>query len=119
MPDSGPAAIALALPGLINLCWDSDPCRPRYAWEGDFLDMRPAWKQKGETLPTLLGSRFLEFPEDFGLHLDGSDSPRKYRGYRRIDGAIELHTRLGEVDVFERPQPIACCAYRIQIVDIG
>ena len=32
MPDSGPASIAVTLPGEQSYCWDAGACRFRYAW---------------------------------------------------------------------------------------
>ncbi|MGY8644435.1 MAG: plastocyanin/azurin family copper-binding protein [Verrucomicrobiales bacterium] len=37
-PDAGPAAIAVALPEELNVCWDAGNCRLRYAWSGGFID---------------------------------------------------------------------------------
>ena len=36
LPDAGPAAIAVALPGDQNFCWDAGNCRLRYLWSGEF-----------------------------------------------------------------------------------
>jgi azurin len=47
LPDSGPASIAVALPGTQNFCWDAGPCRLRYAWEGAFIDAAAHWAGKG------------------------------------------------------------------------
>ena len=38
LPNSGPAAIGVALPGAQNICFDAGACRLRYAWSGAFFD---------------------------------------------------------------------------------
>lgn len=47
LPDAGPAAIAVALPGTQNYCWDAGQCRLRYVWDGVFIDAGAHWAGKG------------------------------------------------------------------------
>ena len=53
MPESGPASIAVALPGTQNYCWDAGECRLRYVWRGDFVDASAHWRGNGKDLPVL------------------------------------------------------------------
>ena len=53
LPDVGPAAIAVALPGNQNYCWDAGQCRLRYVWEGAFIDAGAHWAGKGANLGEL------------------------------------------------------------------
>ncbi len=104
MPDSGPASIAVGLDGMVSYCWDTAECRMRYAWEGDFLDMRPQWAWKGEKLPIVLGRRFLETRDGYGLHWKTAAGARtvRYRGFRWKGSAPQLLYDLDGVPVAER-----------------
>jgi hypothetical protein len=50
LPNASPAAIAVALPDGLNLCWDAGPCRLRYVWRGGFLDAEKHFTSKGQAL---------------------------------------------------------------------
>jgi azurin len=65
MPDCGPAAIAVGLPGGLSCCWDAGACRLRYAWIGGFIDDSRHLDGPGMDLAELLGPVFYreaEFP---------------------------------------------------------
>lgn len=60
MPDCGPAAIAVGLPGIgggpqQSYCFDAGICQLRYAWSGGFVDMADQWDGKGQKLTKLVG----------------------------------------------------------------
>jgi len=57
MPDAGPAAVAIALVGSQNVCWDAGQCRLRYAWQGSFIDASENWAGNGKILPIVPPSR--------------------------------------------------------------
>lgn len=47
--DSGPAAIAVALPQhQLNYTFDAGQCRLRFVWKGDFIDSWPYWRGNGK-----------------------------------------------------------------------
>jgi hypothetical protein len=80
LPGASPAAIAVALPGFVSFGFDTLDCRVFVAWEGDFLDMGPAWARKGETLPRLLGRVFLEAGRGaLALRIGDADREPEYR----------------------------------------
>ncbi len=93
MRDSSPASIAVGLPGMVNYCFDTVECRVRYAWDGDFLDMRPQWAVKGEQLPLVLGKLFWCTSSSFGVRVGAptGGAPPRFRGHRRADGLPELY----------------------------
>lgn len=48
LPNSGPAAIAVALPGDLSYCFDAGQCRLRSVWRGNFLKAWDYWKGNGK-----------------------------------------------------------------------
>lgn len=65
MPDCGPAAIAVGLPGLAggpqqSYCFDAGVCQLRYAWSGGFVDMGDQWDGKGQKLTKLVGDIYYQ-----------------------------------------------------------
>ncbi len=105
MPDCGPSAIAVALPGDVNACWDAGQCRLRYAWKGGFIDATKNWAGSGKDLPVVLGDVFWKAPQDvFPLRIGGADAavPKvKFLGYRLIKGFPEFHYTVDGTEVFE------------------
>jgi azurin len=83
MPDSGPASIAVMLPGKQAYCWDAGACRFRYAWSGDGIKSdRPA--TKGTSPEELLGEvyyREAAFPLRIGANTDARPKTA-FLGYR-------------------------------------
>lgn len=55
MPNSGPAAIAVALPGDLSYCFDAGECRLRSVWRGNFLKAWEYWKGNGKARVILDG----------------------------------------------------------------
>lgn len=101
MPDSGPASIAVALPGTENYCWDAGACRLRYVWSGDFIDAGAHWKGNGNALPTL-AVPWWSAPEGFPLQFgDAKEVTVKFLGYAIKEGLPEFHYRVGATEVFE------------------
>lgn len=82
LPDSGPASIAVALPGDLNLCWDAGACRLRYAWRGGFLDAEKHFEGKGQALARLGGPVVMTAPKPFPVRVGGRESKAiAFRGY--------------------------------------
>ena len=101
LPNSGPAAIGVALPGAQNICFDAGVCRLRYAWSGAFFDGTRYWQGKGSELGELGGDPWW-FSSEFPLTMEGSDLTRvKFLGYNLVDGIPEFHYRAGDQEVFE------------------
>jgi hypothetical protein len=105
LPECTPSSFAVALPGLFSFAWDPAHCTLRYAWVGDFLDMRPQWQFKGETFPKILGSVFARLPLEHGLGLAGSQEQRRFAGYRLEQGIPTFLWSQGALEVRERWTP--------------
>ncbi|MEY2751493.1 MAG: hypothetical protein RLZZ550_1464 [Verrucomicrobiota bacterium] len=67
LPNVGPAAIAVALPGDLNYCFDAGDCRLRTVWRGDFLDCWAYYKGNGKATAALLGKTLWTLPADESL----------------------------------------------------
>jgi len=110
LPDASPAAIAIGLEKLVSCAFDTLDCRLLYAWEGDFLDMAPAWAQKGETLPKLLGHVFFRSGKS-GLALRVGDPARaaayRYRGHAMTAKGPEIFFTADGVGASVRFAPLA------------
>ncbi len=107
MPDAGPAAIAVALNGDANLCWDSDQGRVRYAWQGQFLDASEHWRGNGRDLAKVLGTLWwTAASDDLAIRFDSAKAvPAKLRflGYKLFAGIPEFHSSAGACEVFQTP----------------
>jgi hypothetical protein len=110
MPDSGPASIAVALPGTQNYCFDAGACRVRYIWSGPFLDGSGHWRGNGKELGELGDTPWwtskgfpLVFPEFKGGKSGAAPEP-KFLGYRLQGGVPEFHYRVGSQEVFQSVQ---------------
>ena len=106
MPQCGPAAIAVALPGEQNYCWDAGQCRLRYVWRGAFIDATDHWRGKGGDLARLPQEPWWRAPEDeFPLRFASANAPMpeaKFLGYQIAAGIPEFHYRVGDAEVFEK-----------------
>ncbi|MEY2600444.1 MAG: hypothetical protein RLZZ142_2703 [Verrucomicrobiota bacterium] len=103
MPEAGPAAIAVALPGTQNYCFDAGACRVRYAWAGPFLDGTEHWRGSGNKLAEV-GDEAWWKSEGFPLRLgDARKAPEKVKflGYRLKDGLPEFRYRVGNQEVLQ------------------
>ncbi len=109
LPDAGPAAIAVALPGDLNFCWDAGNCRLRYAWTGDFVDATKMWNSNGNSLTKILGDRFWNSgggETTYGIRFgDKAAGTVDFRGYSVIDGIPEFEYRVDGVPVREWISP--------------
>ena len=104
MDKSGPASIAVALPGDLNFCWDAGECRLRYVWQGGFLDGFPYWRANGDGLARVLGNVF-HTEEKSPVSFDEKTPPR-FLGYTMKDGIPTFNYRSGTTDIHERLEPI-------------
>ena len=109
LPETTPAAIAVGLPGNVSYCFDAGEVRLRYAWLGGFVDMTGTLTEKKDSATNLtrtadlLGDIFYRSSE-FPLRMGSVDRvpPRRFRGYRWIDGHPQFHYRVGDAHVYER-----------------
>ena len=63
MPEgAGTKCVAVAFPTGMNVVFDSAQGRLAYAWSGNFLEMTPAWNNRGGNPAKLLGPKFWTAP---------------------------------------------------------
>jgi glucose/arabinose dehydrogenase/plastocyanin len=112
LPDSGPASIAVALPGTENYCFDAGSCRLRYVWSGPFLDGSAHWRGNGKELAEL-GDAPWWTSSAFPLVLTESRqggpveaAEPKFLGYSLEAGNPEFHFKLGGQEVFQTVQAV-------------
>ena len=103
MADSGPASIAVALPGDISFCWDAGACRLRYIWKGGFIKVMPHMAGNGNYFAGIVGRIFYrENAIPLVIHDSGLAKPSKFLGYRIVDGGYpEFNYRIGDIEVRE------------------
>ena len=102
MPDSTPAAIAVALPGGHSYCWDAGASRLRYAWRDGFIKKNGSFG-RWRTLPTIEGRVYLRernFPFHFKSRAE-KNLEANFLGYRLIDGIPQFRYRFGEAEFTE------------------
>lgn len=107
MRDSGPASIAVALPGGQSYCWDAGACRLRYAWRGGFVDPTPYWKGNGDAFAEVQGTIYYRptaFPLRFGDAKKVSTEVR-FRGFNVVEKYPQFHYNVGGVEVRELIKP--------------
>lgn len=108
MPNAGPAAIAVALPGGQNLCWDAGECRLRYAWQGAFIDASDHWSGNGDQLPVLPAPPWWRAQAgDTPLRFGDANSPApavKFLGYETTPDGPRFLYRAGDNEVAESPR---------------
>lgn len=110
MPNSGPASIAVALPGDLNFCWDAGECRLRYTWRGAFIDASAHWRGNGKELAAVPAEPWWSAEKAKSpLIISGaSQAPAvKFLGYKIDAGLPEFHYEIGETEVFEKITPSA------------
>jgi azurin len=102
MPDSGPASLAIMLPGDLNLCWDAGQCRPRYLWRGAGVDATGYWKGNGSGKVKLVGDKLWTAGPGVPLRLSPGKEPAvSFKGYALIQGYPELRYEIDGVAVKE------------------
>ncbi len=109
MPEAGPAAIAVALRGGQNFCWDAGECRLRYAWQGAFIDGNDHWLSNGlkravvPAKPWWRSTRG-EFPWRLGSAAEAAPVI-KFLGYATDAEGPEFHYSINGVEIFEKIAP--------------
>ena len=109
LPDCGPAAIAVGLPGGQSYCFDAGTCQLRYAWKGGFVDNTDQWDGKGDQWSKVVGRIYYRAPARPWLRLGRPDllAEPRWRGYRLVHGSPQLLYTLDGVAVKETIRPRA------------
>ncbi len=107
LPDCGPAAIAVGMPGGQSFCFDATSCRLRYIWKGGFVDNTDQWAGKGELWSRIVGRVYFRAPAAPWLRLGkASHLPAlRWRGYRLLNGYPQFMYTLDGVETTELIRP--------------
>lgn len=96
LPDTSPASVAVVLKDDISVCWDTEACRFRYAWEGSKTRLR-----QGHTVVDLKTEPYYRETSESLWSLTGHAEPQ-FLGYRlRDDGSPEFAYTIGGIEVRE------------------
>jgi azurin len=103
MPNVGPAAIAVNLPGNISYCWDAGSSYLAYAWSGGFLDNAQHWSGNGRPLAKILGELFYTDGKNSGFRVGKeSNQPKaEFKGYKLLNKYPQFMYKLDGADVTE------------------
>ncbi len=103
MPDAGPAAIAVNLPGNISYCWDAGTNSLVYAWSGGFLDNAQHWSGNGRPLAKILGEIFYKDGKSSGFRIGNQTNvpATDFKGYRLLNKYPQFMYKLDGADVTE------------------
>jgi plastocyanin len=108
LPDCGPAAIAVGLPGGQSYCFDATACRLRYAWKDGFVDNTDQWAGKGYLWGKVVGRIYYRAPAAPWLRLGSQDHipAARWHGYRLVNGYPEFQYSLDGAEVSELVRPL-------------
>lgn len=103
MPNAGPAAIAVNLPGNISYCWDAGTSSLVYAWSGGFLDNAQHWSGNGRPLAKLLGELFYNDGKNSGFRVgkENNKPVADFKGYRLLNKYPQFMYKLDGANVTE------------------
>jgi hypothetical protein len=101
LPDCGPAAVAVGLPGGQCYCFDAGTCHLRYAWRGGFVDNTDQWAGKGDLWSQVVGRIYFRAPVDGWLRLGspGRIPAARWHGYRLVGDFPQFLYTLDGVEV--------------------
>ena len=109
MPDCGPAAIAVGLPGPEggqSYVFDAGQCRLRYAWSGGFVDNTEQWDGKGQRLTKVVGDIYFRDTGGFPWQIGTATAPPQFKGYRLVNHYPEFRYVVNGVEVRELIKPL-------------
>lgn len=104
MPDCGPAAIAVGLPGPEggqSYVFDAGQCRLRYAWSGGFVDNTEQWDGKGQRFTKVVGEIYFRDTGNFPWKINNVTAQPMFKGYRLVNRYPEFQYVMNGVDIRE------------------
>jgi azurin len=106
LPDCGPAAIAVGLPGGHSYVFDAGLCRLRYAWKGGFVDNKAHWSGKGEAFGKVLGRIYYRAPGAALIRIGNAEEEpaARWRGYDMAKDGPTFRYTLNGCEVRETPR---------------
>ncbi|MFM7748924.1 MAG: hypothetical protein ACKPB0_00730, partial [Opitutaceae bacterium] len=92
LPESHPGAFAITFPEGVGVCLDPVRGGVNFAWEGDFVDLRPRWLTKQGAPARIFGPAFYTEKtwQPLRAGAPGANSSWRFRGYALRDGAPEF-----------------------------
>ncbi|GAB3781288.1 hypothetical protein GCM10028818_35080 [Spirosoma horti] len=109
MPDCGPAAIAVGLPGAEggqSYVFDAGQCRLRYAWSGGFVDNTEQWDGKGQLFTKVVGDIYFRDTSEFPWRVGDVMPKAQFKGYQLQNRYPEFRYALNGINVRERIQSV-------------
>lgn len=122
MPDCGPAAIAVGLPGPEggqSYVFDAGQCRLRYAWSGGFVDNAEQWDGKGQRFTKIVGDIYFRDTGDFPWRIGTVPTPPQFKGYQLINRYPEFRYVVNGVEVRELIKPLPAGRGLVRTFTIG
>jgi plastocyanin len=102
LPDTGPASIAVGLPGGQNYVFDTVTCSIRYVWKGGFVDNTDQWEGKGDLWSKVAGRIYFRAARRSPLRIgDGEEPAPRWLGYRMVEGYPQFHYTVGAAEVWQ------------------
>lgn len=103
MPESHPGSFAITFPGGPGVCLDPVRGGINFAWDGDFVDLRPRWLTKQGAPARIFGETFYREGAWRPLRAGapGRESDFQFRGYALTPAGPEFHWQIDGRDVFE------------------
>lgn len=105
MPDCGPAAIAVGLPGDDggqSYVFDAGQCRLRYAWSGGFVDNTEQWDGKGQLFTKVIGNIYFRDTSGLPWRVGNTTPNARFKGYQLINRYPEFRYTINGVAIRER-----------------
>ena len=92
MPESHPGAFAITFPEGVGVCLDPVRGGVNFAWDGDFVDLRPRWLTKQGAPARIFGSVFYSerAPRPLRAGAPGANSAWRFLGHGLRDGTPEF-----------------------------
>jgi len=82
MPEASPSSFAVGFSNGMNLCFDPERGQVVYAWQGDFVDMKPTLEIKFPQDAKIRGSILHRTPQDAFSNPDATRAEVRFTGYR-------------------------------------
>ena len=104
MPDCGPAAIAVGLPGPEggqSYVFDAGQCRLRYAWSGGFVDNTEQWDGKGQRFTKVIGDIYFRDTGVFPWKVGAATAQPQFKGYQLVNRYPEFRYVVNGVTIRE------------------
>lgn len=81
MPGVSPRGLAIRGPNGVHVAYDAQACRVAYAWQGEFLNLSPAWEGRGGMKAGLKTPAFWTSPDGFPWDVtEATTSPPDFSG---------------------------------------